>query len=83
MARKFIIDSLKFWVKEYGIDGFRFDLMALIDPDTMRQAEQEVHAINPSVVIYGEPWGAGRNAAARFVRQARDSRPGPDRRIQR
>jgi pullulanase len=59
MARKFIIDSLKFWVKEYGIDGFRFDLMALIDQETMRQAEKEVHAINPNVVIYGEPWEPG------------------------
>ena len=59
MARKLILDSLKFWVKEYGIDGFRFDLMALIDTETMREAESELRAINPNIVIYGEPWEPG------------------------
>ena len=59
MARRLIIDSLKFWVKEYGIDGFRFDLMALIDQETMRQAERELRAINPNIVLYGEPWTGG------------------------
>jgi pullulanase len=59
MARRLIIDSLKFWVKEYGVDGFRFDLMALIDQETMRQAERELRAINPNIIVYGEPWMAG------------------------
>ena len=59
MVRKFIIDSLKYWVKEYHIDGFRFDLMALIDQETMHLIEQELHQINPSILIYGEPWLAG------------------------
>ena len=59
MARKLILDSLKFWTREYGIDGYRFDLMALIDQDTMRQAERELRAINPSIVLYGEPWTGG------------------------
>ncbi len=59
MARRLIIDSLKFWVKEYGIDGFRFDLMALIDQETMRQADRELRAINPNIVLYGEPWTGG------------------------
>jgi pullulanase len=59
MARRLIIDSLKFWVKEYGFDGFRFDLMALIDQETMRQAERELRAINPGIVLYGEPWTGG------------------------
>jgi pullulanase len=59
MARKFILDSLKFWVKEYGIDGFRFDLMALIDQETMRQAEHDLREINPNIVLYGEPWEPG------------------------
>src|SRR3712207_5327177 len=58
MARRLIIDSLKFWAKEYGIDGFRFDLMALMDQDTIRQAERELRAINPSIILYGEPWMA-------------------------
>lgn len=59
MARKYIIDSLKYWVQEYGIDGYRFDLMALIDLDTMLQAERQLRAINPHIVLYGEPWSAG------------------------
>ena len=59
MVRKLILDSLKFWTREYGVDGYRFDLMALIDQDTMRQAEQELRAINPSILLYGEPWTGG------------------------
>jgi len=59
MARKYILDTLKFWVQEYGIDGFRFDLMALIDLDTMKDVERELRAINPNIVLYGEPWGGG------------------------
>lgn len=59
MARKLILDSLRYWVKEYHIDGFRFDLMALIDDDTMRQIGAELRAIEPSLLIYGEPWAGG------------------------
>lgn len=59
MGRKYILDSLKYWVSEYGVDGFRFDLMALIDLDTMKQAEKELRALRPDIVLYGEPWSAG------------------------
>jgi len=59
MARKYLIDSLKYWVAEYGVDGFRFDLMALIDAETMRQIERELRQINPAIVLYGEPWSSG------------------------
>ena len=59
MARKLILDSLKFWTRQYGIDGYRFDLMALIDQETMQQAERELRGINPSIVLYGEPWTGG------------------------
>jgi pullulanase len=62
MARKFVLDSLKYWVTEYGIDGFRFDLMALIDLDTMKDVERELRAIRPDIVLYGEPWGGGGNS---------------------
>ncbi len=58
MVRRLIIDSLKFWVQEYGVDGFRFDLMGLMDRETMRQAEIELRAINSDIVLYGEPWTA-------------------------
>ena len=59
MVRKFIIDSLKYWVKEYHIDGFRFDLMGVLDIETMNQAAVELKKINPSIIIYGEGWTGG------------------------
>lgn len=58
MGRKFVIDSLLFWQKEYKIDGFRFDLMALIDIDTIVEAIHKLKKANPNVLIYGEPWMA-------------------------
>ncbi|MEI8342827.1 MAG: type I pullulanase, partial [Verrucomicrobiota bacterium] len=59
MGGKFIRDSMKYWVKEYGVDGFRLDLMALTDLHTMKEASTELAAINPSVAIYGEAWTGG------------------------
>jgi pullulanase len=58
MARKYIVDTLRHFVEEYGIDGFRFDLMALIDLDTMLAVERELRKIKPDIVLYGEPWQA-------------------------
>lgn len=55
-VRKLIIDSLKHWVTEYDIDGFRFDLMALVDIDTIKIAIKELKKIKPYIIIYGEPW---------------------------
>ena len=57
-VRKLIIDSLVHWAKEYKIDGFRFDLMALIDLETIKIALKELRKINPNIIIYGEPWMA-------------------------
>ncbi|RNI33289.1 type I pullulanase [Rufibacter immobilis] len=59
MARKFIIESCKFWAKEYHIDGFRFDLMAIHDLETMNLLTAELKKINPNIIIYGEGWTAG------------------------
>src|SRR5438093_13718388 len=59
MARKFLVDSLKYWVREYGIDGFRFDLMALLDLTTMKEVERDLREISPGIVLYGEPWASG------------------------
>lgn len=56
MVRKFIIDSVLFWVNEYHIDGFRFDLMGLIDTETMNEIRQELHSISNHIVVYGEGW---------------------------
>lgn len=59
MVKKLIIDSLKYWVKEYHVDGFRFDLMGLHDIDAMEEIEKTLHSIEPSLLLYGEPWTAG------------------------
>ena len=56
MVRKYIVESILYWVEEYHIDGFRFDLVGLIDTETIKQAMAEVHAIRPDVVFYGEGW---------------------------
>ena len=58
MFRKYMIESLEWWMKEYHIDGFRFDLMAIHDIDTMNEISERLHAIDPDVVIYGEGWAA-------------------------
>ncbi|NUU98474.1 type I pullulanase [Marinitoga sp. 1138] len=59
MVRKFIVDSVKYWAKEYHIDGFRFDLMGLIDKKTMAKISEELHKIDPDILLYGEPWTGG------------------------
>lgn len=56
MMRKYIVDSVKYWAKEYGIDGFRFDLMGLIDLETMKEVREAVYAIDPNSIILGEGW---------------------------
>ena len=58
MFRKYMVESLEWWMKEYHIDGFRFDLMAIHDIETMNQISERLHAIDPNVVIYGEGWAA-------------------------
>ena len=56
MVRKFMVDSLKHWVKDYGINGFRFDLMGLHDKDTMAEIYNELYALDKNILVYGEPW---------------------------
>ena len=56
MVRKYIVDSLCYWAEEYHIDGFRFDLVGLIDSQTVRDAMAAVHAAHPNVLFYGEGW---------------------------
>lgn len=57
--RDFIVNSVKYWAKEYHIDGFRFDLMAIHDIETMNEVAAELKKINPSIFVYGEGWTAG------------------------
>ncbi|MWV44633.1 type I pullulanase [Paenibacillus sp. HJL G12] len=56
MARKFIVDSVLHWVKEYHIDGFRFDLMGLTDIETMNEIRRRLDEIDPSIITIGEGW---------------------------
>ncbi len=58
MYRKYMIDSLTYWATEYHLDGFRFDLMGLHDCETMNQIRTAMDAIDPSIILYGEPWTA-------------------------
>lgn len=59
MMRQFMINSIKHWATEYHIDGFRFDLMAIHDTETMNQIAAALKEINPNAFIYGEGWTAG------------------------
>ena len=58
MMRKYMVESLEYWVKEYHIDGFRFDLMAIHDIATMNLIRERLSALNPDILLYGEGWAA-------------------------
>lgn len=71
MARKFIVDSIKYWMTEYHVDGFRFDLMGIEDRETMLEVYREAKKINPNALIYGEGWSMERILPAeRMMTQA-------------
>ena len=59
MTRKFIIESVKYWAREYHLDGFRFDLMGIHDIETMNKVAKAVKEVNPNIFVYGEGWTAG------------------------
>jgi pullulanase len=59
MMRKFMLESVLYWVNEYHIDGFRFDLMGVHDIETMNLISKELHKIKPDILLYGEGWTAG------------------------
>ena len=59
LMREFMIESVKYWINEFHIDGFRFDLMGIHDIETMNQIRAAVDAIDPTIYIYGEGWSAG------------------------
>ena len=67
MARKFIVDSIKYWLNEYHVDGFRFDLMGILDRETMLEVYREAKRINPNVIIYGEGWDMERVLPAKMM----------------
>ncbi len=59
MVRKFILESVLYWVNAYHLDGFRFDLMGVHDIETMNLISRELHKIKPDILLYGEGWTAG------------------------
>ena len=61
MVRKYLVDSCVYWAKEYHIDGFRFDLMALHDVETMNAIRAALDALpgGEDILMYGEPWQGG------------------------
>lgn len=58
MMRRYIVESVKYWAKEYHVDGFRFDLMGIHDIETMNRVKEELAAIDPTIFVYGEGWTA-------------------------
>ena len=59
LMREYMVESVKYWVNEYHIDGFRFDLMGVHDIETMNLIRAELDKIDPSIYVYGEGWSAG------------------------
>ncbi len=61
MVRKFVVDSVRHWMLDYHVNGFRFDLMGLQERDTMAAVYQACYEIDPNVMVYGEPWTGGKS----------------------
>ncbi len=68
MSRRLIVESILYWMKEYHVDGFRFDLGKLIDWETIEEVIQEAQKINPQVIFVCEPWGGGYDPSGFSVR---------------
>ena len=66
MARRMIVESLLYWMREFHIDGFRFDLATLIDGKTLDVITQETRRLNPDVILIAEPWGGGKYGQEEF-----------------
>lgn len=63
MVRKYIVDSAVYWAKQYHIDGFRFDIMSLVDKVTMGQVRDALKKVDPSIIVFGEGWSYDENKA--------------------
>jgi len=75
MVRKYIRESVEYWVKEYHVDGFRFDLMGIHDIPTMNEISHSLQAIDPSILIYGEGWTAGDSPLADSLKAVKANTP--------
>ena len=75
MMRQYIVESVKYWVKEYHIDGFRFDLMGIHDVETMNLVKNELQQIDPTLFVYGEGWLAGDSPLPEKLRAIKSNIP--------
>lgn len=75
MVRKYIIDSLCYWASEYHIDGFRFDLMGVLDIETLNEARKALLKINPDIIMYGEGWTGGESTLSESERGMKINAP--------
>ena len=75
MVRKYIIDSLCYWASEYHIDGFRFDLMGVLDIETLNEARKALLKINPDIIMYGEGWTGGESTLTESERGMKINAP--------
>ena len=73
MVRKYILDSLTYWMNEFHVDGFRFDLMGIMDLETMNIIESELRKINPGVILYGEGWTADASPMSENLRAVKNN----------
>lgn len=76
MFENYIVDSVSHWASKFNIKGFRFDLMSLITPTTLRRVEEALKAIDSSIVVWGEPWSGGGYAGPSFVYEGELGRTG-------
>lgn len=67
-VRQFIVESLTYWMEEYQVDGFRFDLMGLYDLETLETIHATLRKYNPHILLYGEPWIGGDSVLEEFKR---------------
>ncbi len=75
MVRKYIIDSLKYWALEYHIDGFRFDLMGILDLETVNTIRAELDKTEPGLLLYGEGWAADNSPMPENLRAVKSNIP--------
>lgn len=73
MVRKYIVDSLKYWVEEFHVDGFRFDLMGIYDLETIKIIRKELNDLRPGIILYGETWAADQSPLSEKYRAVKDN----------
>ncbi|WP_340112184.1 type I pullulanase [Maribellus mangrovi] len=75
MVRRYIINALKYWVEEFHVDGFRFDLMGVMDVITMQQIRSELSKLDPGLLLYGEGWAADQSPMPEDLRAVKRNTP--------